>query len=133
MATFSFVITDNLSAVWWQANQEHRLLVQRNPLSGAWQWYPRTHCIDDLGVAPEWVQVSGRGKVFTYSVIHRGHTRLDAPYVCAVIELEEGPLMLSQLRDIPVEDISIGMEVRVSFTALDSSTSLPVFKAWSRT
>lgn len=132
MVTLSPVITDNLSAAWWQANQDHRLLVQRNPVSGAWQWYPRAHCIDDHSVAPQWVQVSGRGTVFTYSVIHRGHTRLDAPYVCAVIELEEGPLMLSQLHDIPVEDISIGMQVMVTFTALDSSTSLPVFQARSK-
>ncbi|WP_460126010.1 Zn-ribbon domain-containing OB-fold protein [Pseudomonas sp. S2_C03] len=131
MATFSPVTRDNLSATWWEANQEQRLLIQRNPVSGAWQWYPRAHCVDDLGVVPDWVQVSGRGTVFTFTVIHRGHTRLDAPYVCAVIELEEGPLMLSQLRDVALEDISIGMPVRVAFTALDSSTSLPVFQARS--
>ncbi|MEX3773054.1 Zn-ribbon domain-containing OB-fold protein [Pseudomonas sp. MYb118] len=131
MATFSSVTRDNLSATWWDANQQQRLLIQRNPVSGAWQWYPRAHCVDDLDVAPEWVQVSGRGTVFSYTVIHRGHTRLDAPYVCAVIELEEGPLMLSQLRDVAVEDISIGMPVMVAFAALDSSTSLPVFQARS--
>ncbi|WP_095129239.1 Zn-ribbon domain-containing OB-fold protein [Pseudomonas sp. Irchel s3h14] len=128
MTTFSPVVTDALSAPWWVALREGRLLVQRNPVSGAWQWYPRDHCLDDLSIKPEWVQVCGHGKVFTYSVIHRGHSRLDAPYVCALVELEEGPLMLSQLHGKAVDEITVGMNVSVAFIETDSATSLPVFR-----
>ncbi|MGX1186391.1 putative OB-fold protein [Pseudomonas sp. F-14 TE3623] len=128
MTTFSPVVTDALSAPWWAALREGRLLVQHNPVSGAWQWYPRDHCLDDLSIQPEWVQVCGHGKVFTYSVIHRGHSRLDAPYVCALVELEEGPLMLSQLHGMAVDEITIGMNVSVAFIETDSATSLPVFR-----
>jgi uncharacterized OB-fold protein len=133
MSTFSPVITDNMSAPWWASIREGRLLVQRNPVSGTWQWYPRAHCLDDLSIKPEWVQVSGLGKIFTYSVIHRGHTRLDAPYVCALIELEEGPLLLSQLQGVAVDKIAIGMDVTVAFIEMDSTTSLPVFHPRSHT
>lgn len=128
MSTFSPVVTDSMSAPWWEGVRQGKLLVQRNPVTGAWQWYPRAHCLDDMSTAPEWVAVSGRGTVFSYTVIHRGHTRLDAPYICALIELEEGPLMLSQLHDIALEDVAIGMDVSVAFIELDASTSLPVFK-----
>jgi len=120
-------VIDNLSAPWWAALREGRLLVQRNPVTGVCQWYPREHCLDDLSTEPQWVQASGHGTVFTYSVIHRGHTRLDAPYVCALIELDEGPLMLSQLHGIALDQITIGMPVSVAFIDLDSTTSLPVF------
>jgi uncharacterized OB-fold protein len=128
MTTFSPVVTDAMSAPWWAALREGRLLIQRNPVSGACQWYPRDHCLDDLSIKPEWVQVSGHGTLFTYSVVHRGHSRLEAPYVCAVVELAEGPLMLSQLHGIAVDEITIGMDVSVAFIETDSSTSLPVFR-----
>ncbi|KRB02811.1 MULTISPECIES: Zn-ribbon domain-containing OB-fold protein [Pseudomonas] len=128
MTTLSPVVTDAMSAPWWAALREGRLLVQRNPVSGAWQWYPRDHCLDDLAIKPEWVQVSGRGTLFTYSVIHRGHSRLETPYVCALVELAEGPLMLSQLHGIAFDEITIGMDVSVAFIETDSSTSLPVFR-----
>jgi uncharacterized OB-fold protein len=128
MTTFSPVVTDAMSAPWWAALGEGRLLVQRNPVSGTWQWYPRGHCLDDLSIKPEWVQVSGHGTLFTYSVIHRGHSRLAAPYVCALVELAEGPLMLSQLHGIAFDEITIGMDVSVAFVEVDSSTSLPVFR-----
>ena len=127
MSLISPEVIDNLSAPWWAALREGRLLLQRNPATGTWQWYPREHCLDDMSARPEWAAASGHGKVFTYSVIHRGHTRLDAPYVCAVIELDEGPLMLSQLHGIALDQIAIGLPVSVAFIDLDSTTSLPVF------
>jgi uncharacterized OB-fold protein len=131
MSTFSAVVTDNMSAPWWRAARAGQLLVQRNPVSGVWQWYPRAHCLDDLAMVPEWVPVCGHGKVFSYSIIRRGHSRSDKPYVCVVVELDEGPLMLSQLHGVAFDDITIGMDVSVSFIELDASTSLPVFRARS--
>lgn len=128
MTTLSPVVTDAMSATWWAALREGRLLVQRNPVSGTWQWYPRDHCLDDLSVKPEWEQVSGHGTLFTYSIIHRGHSRLAAPYVCALVELAEGPLMLSQLHGVAFDEITIGMDLSVAFMEVDASTSLPVFR-----
>lgn len=128
MTTLSPVVTDAMSATWWAALREGRLLVQRNPVSGTWQWYPRDHCLDDLSVKPEWEQVSGHGTLFTYSIIHRGRSRLAAPYVCALVELAEGPLMLSQLHGVAFDEITIGMDLSVAFMEVDASTSLPVFR-----
>lgn len=127
--TFSLdVVRDQSSIDWWAALGECRLLIQRDPVSGRFQWYPRAHCKGDLGRAPEWVQASGRGSVFSYSVLHRGHVRLDQPYICALIELEEGVLMLSRLTNTDPEQVRIGMPVQVCYVNVSADTTLPLFE-----
>ncbi|TRX76539.1 Zn-ribbon domain-containing OB-fold protein [Pseudomonas mangiferae] len=121
------IVRDEISRPWWQALNDGRLLVQRDPRSGALQWYPRGHCLADPLRPAEWVEVSGRGTLFSFSVIHRSHRKPEQPYVCALVELEEGPLMLSQLTGMEDHAVHIGMPVRVSFVEFDEDGALPVF------
>lgn len=66
------------------------------------------------------VEFSGRGRVFSYTVIHVGSKTFDeyAPYVIGLIELQEGPRVLSQIVDCKPEDVHIGMEVEACFRKL---------------
>jgi len=77
-----------------------------------------------------WCEVAGRGKVFSYVVFHRvyhpGFTD-DVPYVVALIELEEGPRMLSNIVGIPAEKVACEMPVRLVFDDITAETTLPKF------
>lgn len=121
-------VADALSSAYWQGAREHKLMIQRCPVTQRYQWYPREHSLYSPGARPEWVQASGRGHVFTYSVIHRGNGTTPVPYICAVIELEEGVLFTSTLRGIDEAAIRIGMPVEVGFEDAGADLVLPFFK-----
>ena len=65
----------------------------------------------------EWVELSGRGKIVTYTVIHVVPTQFVdmAPYAVAIVELDEGVKITGQVRDAKPEELKIGMEVVVDF------------------
>lgn len=121
-------VPDALSSHYWQGARERKLMIQRCPVTQRYQWYPRAHSVYSPGATPEWVQASGRGRVFTYSVIHRGNGTTPTPYICAVIELEEGILFTSTLRDVEEDAIRIGMPVEVGYEDAGSDFVLPYFR-----
>jgi uncharacterized OB-fold protein len=121
-------VFDALSRTYWQGVREGKLLIQRCPLTCRYQWYPRAHSIYAPQVEPEWVQASGQGSVFTWSVIHRGNGTRATPYICAVIDLDEGVLFTSTLRDVEEEDVRAGLRVQVDFEEAGPDLVLPVFK-----
>lgn len=120
-------VADALSSTYWQGTREHKLMIQRCPVTQRYQWYPRGHSVHSPGARPEWVQASGRGRLFTYSVIHRGNGTTPVPYLCAVIELEEGVLFTSTLKGIDEAAVRIGMPVEVGFEDVGADLVLPFF------
>jgi uncharacterized OB-fold protein len=128
MTALSSPITDNVSDPFWQAAQAGKLLIQRCPVTGRHQWYPRAHSIYAPQATPEWVEASGLGTIFSFSTIHRGNGPVDTPYTCALVMLEEGVLMLSRLEGIAEEEVHVGMPVAVTFTSLPDGTALPLFR-----
>ncbi len=105
------------SEEFFNAAREERLLIQRCASCGEHQFYPRKVCVHCGDAALEWVEASGRGTVHTYTVIHRGIPGWleEGPYVAAVIDLEEGVRMTSNIVDCPREKVSVGMSVQVTF------------------
>ena len=105
---------------YWEGTMAQKLLIQTCNACGNRQlpWGPCcTRCLSqDLGS----LEGSGRGAVFSYTVVrHAIHPNFSqqVPYVIADIELEEGPVMTSNVTDVPVEDVRIGMPVEVWFDA----------------
>jgi uncharacterized OB-fold protein len=86
------------------------------------------HC---CSIAHDWIRASGRGTVYTFTIVRqalaRGWDEL-LPYVVAVIELDEGPKLLSNLINVAPEDVHIGMDVEVVFVEADAEQKLPLFK-----
>jgi uncharacterized OB-fold protein len=121
-------VPDVLSSRFWQGTRERMLMIQRCPVTGRHQWYPRTHSIHAPGALPEWVRASGRGTLFTWSVIHRGNGTTPTPYTCAVVELEEGVLFTSTLKGVSEGDIRIGMPLEVDFEEAGPDLVLPFFR-----
>lgn len=108
-----------------------RLVLQRCGTCGAWISYPRVVC-PACGAADrlEWHEVSGRGAVYTFTIVHRaGHAAFakDVPYVVAMVELDEGVRLLSNVVDCPPEQVRIGLPVRVAFRDVAPGVGFPVF------
>ena len=93
------------------------------------QFYPRTicsHCAsDDL----TWTDACGSGVIASFTVVrHAISQAYDAPYVVALIDLAEGPRMMSSLLDVDPDHVSIGQPVQVDFAQWSNEISMPVFK-----
>lgn len=121
-----------LTRPYWDAAREGRLELQRCSACGLHLFTPRPVCSgcgsDDLG----WVPVSGRGAVYTFTVAHRPPHPVFAgqvPLVVAVVELDEGPRLTTNIVHCDPTDVEIGMSVEVTFLPLrDDDFALPVFQ-----
>ena len=77
----------------------------------------------------QWVGASGLGKVASFTIVRRGISKAyPAPYVVALIDLEEGPRMMSNIIEAEPEQVSIGAAVSVTFSTWAEGTTLPVFR-----
>lgn len=96
------------------------------------QFPPRAHCAACGSANLSWQAVSGKGTVYTYTVAYRPpHPVLadQCPLIIAVVELAEGPRMMSNVVDCDPENVRVGLPVEVAFDPIDGSdVSLPVFK-----
>ena len=104
---------DNVSAPYWSGAADGKVLYQECPACGHRQFYPRAMCTQ-CAATPEWRESAGRGTVHTYTVIRQNHAkpfREDLPYVVAMVELDEGPRMMSNVTDCEIDDVHIGMAV----------------------
>jgi uncharacterized OB-fold protein len=84
-----------------------------------------------LSAEATWTEVSGRGTVYTFTIVHRPLARWFAkkvPLVCAVIELDEGVRMMSDVENIDPDDVRIGLPVQVIFDDVDDEITLPKFE-----
>jgi uncharacterized OB-fold protein len=119
----------------WAGTKEHKLLLPAGP-DGKPFWYPRAWAPGTLEEV-QWVEAAGTGTVYTYSVHFIGPSKAykgDPPHIVALIDLDEGPRMMTNLvRDeegypsLDQEDVSIGMKVRVVFHDVTDEITLPKF------
>lgn len=122
-------VPSGITERFWEATCEGRLLVQRCPDCGATQFYPRIVCTDCGALDPDWIEASGRGEVYSYTVNHRPGARGFGeylPYVVAIVELAEGPRMMAFMPTDP-GDVEVGLPVRVRFWRVSDDAALPVF------
>jgi uncharacterized OB-fold protein len=95
----------------------------------AYQFYPRTICSHCGGRDLEWSVVSGRGQIKSFTTVRRGISRAyEAPYVIALINLEEGPCMMSSLVGCGPDTVVVGARVSVAFESWSTDIEMPVFK-----
>jgi len=121
---------DAFHAPHFKAGREGRLLIQSCPSCGHRQFYPRALCVA-CGATPEWSEASGRGTVYTYTVIRQMLVppfKNDIPYVVAMVDLEEGVRLMGNVLSCPPDDVYIGMPVEVCFVALDDETAFPQWR-----
>lgn len=121
--------TDSDAAPFWKGAGEHKLMIQRCTQCGQHQHYARPFCIKCRSAAVEMVEASGRGTVYSFTVIHRGpYDDIPTPYVVGLIRLEEGPTLLSNIVDCDPASVRCDMAVAVSYQPLSDGIVLPVFR-----
>ncbi|MER7398598.1 OB-fold domain-containing protein [Streptomyces sp. NPDC000151] len=112
--------TDAFSRPYWDAAADGRLLIRRCRTAGcgAAHHYPREFCPRCWSEDVVWEEASGRATLYTWSVVHRNDLPPfggRVPYTAAVVDLAEGPRMMTEVVDCPEAALRIGMELLVHF------------------
>lgn len=119
------------TAPYWEAAHRGELRMQACADCGHIRFPPSLLCPRCLSEKAEWQQLSGRGKVYSWIVVHQSQHpafNADTPYNVVIVELEEGPRLHSQLVDCPNDQIRIGMPVEVVFERVADAVTLPKFR-----
>ena len=123
--------TTPLTEPFWEATRDGRYLVQWCLECDEPIFYPREFCPGCLGTQLEWRPASGAGTVYAVTVEHRPQDKANAdfaPYAVALIDLEEGVRILSNVIGCEPDDVSVGMTVRVTWEPLEDGRQLPQFE-----
>ena len=115
----------------WDGCKEHRLVLPRCRQCDQFHYYPRAHCPHCWSRDLDWVQMTGRGKLYSYVINHRPAPGFgDDPYSIAVVELDEGPRMLTNIVEVAQtpEDLKLDMPVEVVFDDAGNNVTLPKFR-----
>lgn len=110
----------------WDQARAGKLALKYCKSCGKAHWYPRTLCPFCMGET-DWKTASGKGTVYTFSVMQRGNPN---PYCIAYVTLEEGVTMMTQIVDCDLDTVHIGQAVEVVFkpTEGENAPPVPMFK-----
>jgi uncharacterized OB-fold protein len=135
VATWHLPVPDQETAAYWEAAREGRLLIKECRGCGRPFFYPRAACPRCWSTDTVWREASGRGTVYTFTVVYQNDLppfRDRVPYVVAIVELEEGVRMTSNIEGCAPEEVRCGMAVRVAFREEPRGdgevVALPVFR-----
>lgn len=116
------------SRPFWDAARRHELSLQRCGACHKFVYYPRERCPHCFSDKLGWERASGRGKIYSYTVVRRASSRaFDQPYVLAIVELDEGVRMTTDI-EAPPESVKVGMPVAVYFDDVTPERTLVKFK-----
>ncbi|MBB05668.1 Zn-ribbon domain-containing OB-fold protein [Pseudooceanicola sp.] len=124
-------VIDHDSAPYWEAAREGRLDIPLCGDCGKHHFYPRAICPHCHSDNLKFDTVSGRGEVHTFTIARRPAGPAfadDVPYVVALIELEEGPRMMSRVQTDDPESVRIGAKVEVTFVKASDEVTFPYFR-----
>jgi uncharacterized protein len=120
-----------LTAPYWEAAREGRLAIQECRSCGQLSHPPLPACPRCHGRDLGWREVSGTGTVYTYTVVrHPTHFAFadTIPYAIALVELAEGPWLITGITGCPPAEVRAGMPVRVVFREVTDGVTLPYFE-----
>ncbi len=124
-------LADATTLPWWQAAAEHRLVVQACAACKATRLPPAPICPECRCDESDWLEVPGRGTVYTYTTVHRPIAASQAlPFVIAVIALDDagGVRIISNLVGIEPETIEVGLRVEVVWEDMSAELAIPRFR-----
>ncbi len=122
------LLTDD-NAFFWEAASEGRLVAQRCQGCGRLRHPPRPMCPHCHSLEFEVVPLSGRGSLYSYAILHHPqHPAFDYPLIAALVDLDEGIRLVSNLSGVEAAAIEIGMELEVGFVPTEGDAAVPVFR-----
>lgn len=124
---------DPVTAPFWDSVNRGALEVQRCDDCASFVFYPRAICPSCGSRRLTWTPVSGRGRIYSLTIVHRPTSnafKADSPYVVALVELEEGCRMMSNIIEVEPDPahVRIGMPVEVVYDRVTGDVTLPKFR-----
>lgn len=121
---------DTDSESWWAAVADRTLMLNRCGACGRDSLYVRPFCPHCWSEDVRLVPASGRSRLYTWSVIHQNAAPFDTqlPYVVAMVDLDEGPRLMTVLTNCPAERLCAGMELEIDFREDGDGFVVPVFR-----
>lgn len=116
-------VNDPENQRFWDAAREGRFILPRCTACGGVHWYPRAICPHCFSDRIEWIEASGQGTIYSYSVMRRA----EVPYAIAYVTLDEGPTMMTNIVDCDFDAIRIGQRVRMMFKPSEGGAPVPMF------
>jgi uncharacterized OB-fold protein len=119
------------SLPYWEGAREKKLLLQHCRSCGEFWFPPSARCRHCLSHNFAWEEVSGQGRIYSFVVYHRHYHPAfedELPYVVAIIELDEGPRLLSNIVGGPSQDVRCDLPVRAVFEDGGHGTNIPKFE-----
>ena len=118
-----------LSRPFWEACKLGVLTAQRCLDCGGLTFIPQVACMHCFSSSLEWVPTSGKGVVYSYTVVWRPQTpAFKIPYVVAIVDIDDGYQMMSNIVDCDPAHVRVGMRVEVDFRQMSDEITLPYFK-----
>ena len=121
--TYPQPLTNVENEPYWQATAEGKLMIGKCGSCGAVHHYPRSLCPSCFGDSVEWVASSGKGTVYSFSVMRRAKP----PFVMAYVTLEEGVTVMTNIVDCDFDSVAIGQPVKLVFGDTEGGYKLPLF------
>ncbi|HZR81222.1 MAG TPA: OB-fold domain-containing protein [Candidatus Binatia bacterium] len=133
LSALADVHPDRETSPFWEACRRRELRVQRCCDCGRFRHPPLPGCPRCGSARSEWPVVSGRGRVFSYTVVHHAAVPAlarDVPYNVAVVELDDAPgaRLITNLLDVPADAIAVGVAVEVAWDEPSPGVVLPRFR-----
>jgi len=128
---FDLPAPDNETQPFWDACREGTFLLRHCGACGHDHYYPRPFCPVCWSDDVSWKPASGRGTLYTYAVVHVNDLppfNERVPYVAAIVELEEGPRVMTNIEGVPFDEVRIGMPVVVDFKPISDDVTIAVFR-----
>lgn len=115
----------------WEGCREHLLKIQKCGNCGRLRWPPGFLCPDCISPAVEWITATGKGRVYTFAVYHQAFHpgfQEELPYVVALVELDEGPRMMTNIIDCDPAGLACDMPLEVAWEDRSDEFSVPCFR-----
>lgn len=115
---------------YWEGLKRSELWIQQCKECKKYNFYPRDYCPHDMGEL-EFVRASGKGKVLTFTIVVKAANPVSpdrSPYVMALIQLDEGPVMLSHVIDVEPSKVEFDQRVEIVYEKVPEDMVLPLFK-----
>jgi uncharacterized OB-fold protein len=127
---FDLPTPDDFTQAWWDAVGDGRLLIMRCSTCGRAHYYPRPFCPRCGADTVSWEEASGDATLYTWSVVYQNDLppfNERVPYVAAVVDLAEGPRMMTTVVDCDPTALTVGMALRVTYEDRTDDVTVPVF------
>lgn len=121
-----------LTEPFWEATRDRRLLLQWCPRCDAGVYYPRWACPSCLGDDLEWRESEGRGSLYSFSIATASASPMLAdlaPIAIALVELDEGVRLVSNVVGVDHDALEVGMALRVHWEPMTDGRHFPLFAA----